>query len=99
ALIAKFPEHYGWYSEREYTWNGITQHNRNRLLWRDASVDGLKTGYTRAAGYCLVGSAERDGMRLIVVVLGAETAGARTSAAERLIAYGFEHFETHRLFA
>ena len=74
AIIAEFPEFYSLYAEREFSYNGIAQQNRNALLWRDASVDGLKTGYTDAAGYCLVTSAERDGMRLIAVVLGAPSA-------------------------
>jgi D-alanyl-D-alanine carboxypeptidase (penicillin-binding protein 5/6) len=98
AIIREFPEYYAWYSEREYTYNSITQHNRNALLWRDASVDGLKTGYTEAAGYCLVSSAERSGMRLIAVVMGMPTAEARTAASEALLDYGFGHFETHKLY-
>jgi D-alanyl-D-alanine carboxypeptidase (penicillin-binding protein 5/6) len=99
ALIAEFPEHYSLYAEREYSYNGIKQHNRNRLLWRDPSVDGLKTGHTNGAGYCLVTSAQRDGMRLIAVIMGAHTANARTAAAQNLLDYGFDHFETHRLYA
>jgi D-alanyl-D-alanine carboxypeptidase (penicillin-binding protein 5/6) len=99
ALIERFPDYYGLYAEREYTYNGITQHNRNRLLWRDASVDGLKTGHTNAAGYCLVTSAQRDGMRLIAVILGAESANARTAAGQKLLDYGFQSYETHRLYS
>jgi D-alanyl-D-alanine carboxypeptidase (penicillin-binding protein 5/6) len=98
AIIREFPEYYAWYREREYTYNSITQHNRNALLWRDTSVDGLKTGYTEAAGYCLVSSAERSGMRLIAVVMGMPTAAARTAASEALLDYGFGHFETHKLY-
>jgi D-alanyl-D-alanine carboxypeptidase (penicillin-binding protein 5/6) len=98
AIIREFPEYYSWYSEREYTYNSITQHNRNALLWRDAGVDGLKTGYTDAAGYCLVSSAERSGMRLIAVVMGMPTARARTAASEALLDYGFGYFETHKLY-
>jgi D-alanyl-D-alanine carboxypeptidase (penicillin-binding protein 5/6) len=98
AIIREFPEYYSWYSEREYTYNSITQHNRNALLWRDASVDGLKTGYTEAAGYCLVSSAERSGMRIIAVVMGMPTAQSRTAAGEALLDYGFSHFETHKLY-
>jgi D-alanyl-D-alanine carboxypeptidase (penicillin-binding protein 5/6) len=98
AIIREFPEYYSWYSEREYTYNHITQHNRNALLWRDASVDGLKTGYTEAAGYCLVSSAERSGMRLIAVVMGMSSARGRTEASEALLDYGFGHFETHKLY-
>jgi D-alanyl-D-alanine carboxypeptidase (penicillin-binding protein 5/6) len=99
AIIAEFPEFYGYYSEREYTYNGIRQHNRNSLLWRDDSVDGLKTGHTNAAGYCLVTSAERDGMRLIAVVLGTPSTEARADATQALLNYGFRFFETHRLYA
>jgi D-alanyl-D-alanine carboxypeptidase (penicillin-binding protein 5/6) len=98
AIIREFPQYYAWYREREYTYNSITQHNRNALLWRDASVDGLKTGYTEAAGYCLVSSAQRSGMRLIAVVMGMSTAAARTAASEALLDYGFGHFETHKLY-
>jgi D-alanyl-D-alanine carboxypeptidase (penicillin-binding protein 5/6) len=99
AMIATFPEYYGLYAEREFSYNGIKQHNRNALLWRDPSVDGLKTGHTAAAGYCLVSSAERDGMRLIAVIMGARSAEARTDGAQALFDYGFETFETHKLYA
>jgi D-alanyl-D-alanine carboxypeptidase (penicillin-binding protein 5/6) len=99
AIIDSFPQYYSFYSEREFTFNEITQHNRNALLWRDDSVDGLKTGYTQAAGYCLVSSADRDGMRLIGVVFGASTADARTESSLKLLDYGFDAFETHRLYA
>jgi D-alanyl-D-alanine carboxypeptidase (penicillin-binding protein 5/6) len=99
ALVEEFPGYYALYSEREYTYNMITQHNRNVLLWRDDSVDGMKTGHTNAAGYCLVSSAERSGMRLIAVVLGAESPEVRADAGLTLIDYGFEHFETHKLYA
>jgi D-alanyl-D-alanine carboxypeptidase (penicillin-binding protein 5/6) len=99
ALITDFPQHYGFYSQREYTYNNIIQCNRNRLLRRDPTVDGLKTGYTSDAGYCLVSSAMRDGMRLIAVVMGMETPRARTEGSQALLEYGFEHFETHKLFA
>lgn len=98
ALIHDFPDFYAWYSEREFTWNGITQQNRNRLLWRDASVDGLKTGHTEAAGYCLATSAERDGMRLITVVMGTASEDARAQASQSLLNYGFRFFETFRLY-
>ena len=73
-LIKKYPEYYKWYSQKEFTFNEITQYNRNKLLWRDESVDGLKTGFTDSAGYCLVTSAQKDGMRLITVVLGTNSA-------------------------
>jgi len=99
ALIHDFPEYYAIYSEREFTYNDITQHNRNQLLWRDGGVDGLKTGYTRAAGYCLVSSAERDGMRLIAVVFGSTSAEARADSSMALLDYGYEAFETHRLYS
>jgi len=99
ALIDRFPQYYSYYSEREFTYNEITQHNRNALLWRDDSVDGLKTGYTAAAGYCLVSSAERDGMRLIAVVFGASTADARTTSSMQLLDYGFDAYETHKLYS
>lgn len=99
ALVAEFPEYRGLYAEREFTYNGIRQYNRNRLLRRDPSADGLKTGYTRGAGYCLVATAARDGTRLIAVVLGADTARGRIGAGQALLDYGFEHFETHKLFA
>ncbi len=99
AIIDEFPEYYGFYSEREFTYNGIRQHNRNSLLWRDQSVDGLKTGHTDAAGYCLVTSAERDGMRLISVVLGTSSPDARADASQALLGYGFRFYETHRLYA
>ncbi|WP_297527380.1 D-alanyl-D-alanine carboxypeptidase family protein [Thiohalobacter sp.] len=98
ALIREFPEYYAWYSEKSFTWNGITQQNRNRLLWRDPSVDGIKTGHTESAGYCLVTSAEREGMRLISVVLGTASEEARANASQALLNYGFRFFETHRLY-
>jgi len=98
ALITEFPEYYAWFAEREMTFNGIRQHNRNRLLWRDASVDGIKTGHTQAAGYCLAATAERDGMRLIAVVLGADSEEARAQQSLSLLNYGFRFFETHRLY-
>ena len=98
ALIAEFPEYYQWYSQRSFTYNGITQYNRNKLLWRDESVDGLKTGHTDSAGYCLVTSAERHGMRLISVVLGTKSEEARADASQALLNYGFRFFETHKLY-
>ncbi|HSH26362.1 MAG TPA: D-alanyl-D-alanine carboxypeptidase family protein [Wenzhouxiangella sp.] len=98
ALIRDFPDLYAWYSEREYTYNGIRQHNRNRLLWRDPSVDGLKTGHTESAGYCLVTSAMREGMRLISVVMGADSEEARATASQALLNYGFRFFETYQLY-
>jgi D-alanyl-D-alanine carboxypeptidase (penicillin-binding protein 5/6) len=98
AVIDEFPGSYRHYKEREFTFNKIRQFNRNRLLWRDDSVDGVKTGHTEAAGYCLVASAERDEMRLISVVLGTKSDKARTQASQALLNYGFRYFETHKLY-
>jgi len=99
AIIENFPEYYGkWHSLKEYTYNDIKQSNRNSLLWRDDSVDGLKTGHTEDAGYCLVASAKRDGMRIVSVVLGTSSAKARTDGSQALINYGFRFFETRLLF-
>lgn len=99
ALIAEFPDHYETYAEKEFTFNGIVQYNRNKLLWSDDSVDGIKTGHTQEAGYCLVSSAKRDDMRLIAVVLGAQSEEARATASRRLLDYGFRFFETHKLYS
>ncbi|MEX2500096.1 MAG: D-alanyl-D-alanine carboxypeptidase family protein [Wenzhouxiangellaceae bacterium] len=99
ALIGDFPDFYQWYSQREFTYNGITQPNRNLLLWRDSSVDGLKTGHTEAAGYCLATSALRDGMRLISVVMGTDSESARATANQALLNYGFRFFETFKLYS
>ena len=98
AIIREFPEYYGWYSQKEFTYNSITQKNRNALLWRDPSVDGMKTGMTDAAGYCLVSSADRDGMRLISVVLGTKSPSARARDSTALLNYGFRFFETRLLY-
>jgi len=98
VLIAKYPEYYKWYSQKEFTYNNITQYNRNKLLWRNENVDGIKTGHTESAGYCLVTSAKNDGMRLITVVLGTESANARVDASQALLNYGFRFFETHKLY-
>ncbi len=98
ALINEFPEHYAWHSIKEFTYNDIKQDNRNSLLWRDPSVDGLKTGHTEDAGYCLVASAERDGMRIISTVLGTASTKARTDGSQALINYGFRFFETRLLW-
>ena len=99
ALIRDYPEYYKWYSQREFTWNKITQPNRNGLLERDPTVDGLKTGHTESAGYCLVSSAKRDDMRIISIVMGAPSIRAREDASAALINYGFRFFETRKLFA
>jgi len=98
ALIKDYPEYYGWYSEREFTYNGIRQNNRNTLLWRDDTVDGIKTGHTRSAGYCLVTSAKRNDSRLISVVMGSSSERSRADASQSLLNYGFRFFETHRLY-
>lgn len=94
AIIERFPEHYRIYSQREFTYNDIRQYNRNALLGEDPSVDGLKTGYTREAGYGLVASAERNGMRLISVVMGTDSPNARKRETRSLLNYGFRFFET-----
>ncbi|MGB5105054.1 MAG: D-alanyl-D-alanine carboxypeptidase family protein [Steroidobacteraceae bacterium] len=99
ALIHEFPEYYRWYSQKEFTWNGITQQNRNGLLWRDPTVDGVKTGHTESAGYCLVASAKRDAMRLVSVVLGTDSMRSREDANAALLNYGFNFFETRRIYA
>ncbi|HXF08421.1 MAG TPA: D-alanyl-D-alanine carboxypeptidase family protein [Candidatus Acidoferrales bacterium] len=98
AMIRDFPEQYRWYSIRSFLFNGIEQSNRNRLLWRDASVDGLKTGHTSSAGYCLAASAKRDQMRLITVVMGAPSDNARMNDSQALLNYGFRFYSTHRLY-
>ncbi len=98
AIINEFPEYYRWYSEKEFTYNGIRQHNRNNLLWRDPAVDGLKTGYTDAAGYCLASSANRADMRLISVVMGTDSEKSRADESQKLLNYGFRFYETHKLF-
>jgi D-alanyl-D-alanine carboxypeptidase (penicillin-binding protein 5/6) len=98
AIISEFPQYYRWYSQKEFTYNGIAQKNRNALLWRDPSVDGMKTGMTDAAGYCLVSSAQRDDMRLVAVVLGTKSSMARTNDSQALLNYGFRFFETRLLY-
>jgi serine-type D-Ala-D-Ala carboxypeptidase (penicillin-binding protein 5/6) len=98
ALIRDFPGHYALYSQKEFTFNGIKQANRNRLLWTDPTVDGVKTGFTEAAGYCLVASAKRDERRLISVVLGAQSDSMRTSESQKLLNFGFQAYETRRLY-
>ena len=98
ALIERFPDHYAMYAERSFEYGDIEQPNRNRLLWRDQSVDGVKTGLTDAAGYCLVASAQRDGMRLVTTVMGAPSNDQRFQDAQKLLAYGFRYFERHKLY-
>ena len=99
ALIRDFPDHYDWYSAKEFRYNNIKQYNRNKLLWRNKDVDGIKTGHTESAGFCLVASALRDDMRLISVVLGTNSEEARAEESQKLLGYGFRFFETHRLYA
>ncbi len=98
SIIREFSQHYPYYSQQEFVYNGITQYNRNRLLGREAGVDGMKTGFTDSAGYCLVTSAKRGTMRLVSVVIGTKTAKQRTSYSSALLNYGFRFFETHQLF-
>ena len=98
-IVQEFPEHYHYFSEKEFVYSGITQHTRNPLLYRDMGADGLKTGHTEEAGYGLTASATRDDRRLILVVAGLERPGQRASEAERLLDYGFREFENYRLFA
>lgn len=104
AILAKrtindFPQNYDLYAQKYFTYADIRQPNRNTLLWRDDSVDGLKTGHTEEAGYCLVASAKRDGMRLVAVVMGTRSEKARAQEVQKLLNYGFRYYETHRLFA
>jgi D-alanyl-D-alanine carboxypeptidase (penicillin-binding protein 5/6) len=99
ALIREFPQYYQWFKLKEFTYNKITQPNRNKLLYQDASVDGVKTGYTEDAGYCLVASALRDDMRLISVVMGAPGVNDRATESQTLLNYGFRFYEAHRLYA
>jgi len=94
AIVIEDPEHYAMYAEREFVWSGIKQPNRNLLLWRDPSVDGLKTGHTEEAGYCLVASAKRDGMRLIASVFGTASEAARAAETAKLLTYGFNFFDS-----
>jgi D-alanyl-D-alanine carboxypeptidase (penicillin-binding protein 5/6) len=98
ATIRDFPDYYTWYSEKEFTFNNIRQHNRNTLLWRDPAIDGLKTGHTEAAGYCLAASAKRDGMRLVSAVMGSSSESSRASESQTLLNYGFRFFETVQLY-
>jgi D-alanyl-D-alanine carboxypeptidase (penicillin-binding protein 5/6) len=98
AIIRDFPEYYPLYSIKEYRYNNITQSNRNRLLWSDPYVDGVKTGFTDAAGYCLIASAKRGPRRLLAVVLGAASDSARASEAQKLLNYGFQFYDTVQLY-
>ncbi|MBT4146216.1 MAG: D-alanyl-D-alanine carboxypeptidase, partial [Gammaproteobacteria bacterium] len=98
AVIKEFPEYYRWDSVKEFSYNNITQQNRNILLWRDESVDGVKTGHTEEAGYCLIASAKREQMRLISVVLGTKSKSARANESQTLLNYGFRFYDTHKLY-
>ncbi len=98
AIVEEFPDYYRWYSTKEFTYNDISQRNRNALLWRDSSVDGMKTGHTDDAGYCLVSSAEREDMRVISVVLGTASSKARIDGSQALLNYAFRFYETRLLY-
>jgi D-alanyl-D-alanine carboxypeptidase (penicillin-binding protein 5/6) len=98
AIVIEDPEHYALYAEKEFVWSGIKQPNRNLLLWRDPTVDGLKTGHTEEAGYCLVASSKRDGQRLIAAVFGTDSETARATETAKLLAYGFNFFESKTFF-
>lgn len=99
ALIKDFPEHYALYSEKYFSYNGITQPNRNKLLFTDKSVDGIKTGHTEEAGYGLAASAKRNDMRLLSVVIGTRSESARAAESQKLLAYGFRYYQTHKLYS
>jgi D-alanyl-D-alanine carboxypeptidase (penicillin-binding protein 5/6) len=98
AIITQFPETYKIYSEKWFTFNGIKQPNRNRLLWREPYIDGIKTGHSSTAGYCLAASGQKDNMRLISVLAGAKSESDRTEQTLQLLRFGFRFFETHHLF-
>jgi len=98
AIMHDFPQHYPLYGQHEYQYNGIKQYNRNRLLWSDPYVDGMKTGHTESAGYCLVASAKRDDRRLISVVLGAASNSLRASESQKLLNYGFRDYQAVRVY-
>ncbi|APZ44114.1 D-alanyl-D-alanine carboxypeptidase family protein [Acidihalobacter ferrooxydans] len=106
AIITQFPQYYHYFSEKEFTWNNIRQYNYNKLLWRDPTADGLKTGYTKEAGYCLVGSAKRGDTRMIAVIMGANQPNASSEANylnlarldDALLNYGFRFYSTHKLY-
>lgn len=98
ALISNYPQYYEYYSIKDFTWNKIKQGNRNLLLYRDPTVDGVKTGYTESAGYCLIGSALREGMRLIAVVTGTESKVARADMVHNLLNYGYRNFVTSEIY-
>ncbi len=99
ALIRDFPEHYQLYSEKYFSYNGINQPNRNKLLFSDKTVDGIKTGHTEEAGFGLVASSKKDSMRLISVLMGTRSEAARAAESKKLLAYGFRYFHTHKLYS
>jgi serine-type D-Ala-D-Ala carboxypeptidase (penicillin-binding protein 5/6) len=99
AIINQFPEYYGWYSQKEFIYNGIKQPNRDLLLWRDSSIEGMKTGHTEDAGYCLVSTASRNGMRLISVIMGSSSTRKRAESSLALLNYGFRFYESKKIFA
>ncbi len=98
AIITKFPQYYHFFKEKWFTWNGIRQPNRNRLLWRNLNVDGLKTGHTNSAGFCLISSAQQDQTRFISVVMGTPNDSARTDDSQALLSYGFRFFQTAKIY-
>jgi D-alanyl-D-alanine carboxypeptidase (penicillin-binding protein 5/6) len=98
ALIHDFPEDYAISAIKDFEWNGIKQHNRNLLLWRDPTVDGIKTGHTAAAGFCLAASAKQGDSRMIAIVMGSTNEKTRADAAMALMSYGFRFYETHKLY-
>jgi D-alanyl-D-alanine carboxypeptidase (penicillin-binding protein 5/6) len=98
AIIYDYPENYPLYRVKQFTYNNIRQPNRNTLIWRDESVDGLKTGHTQEAGYCLVASAERNDTRFVAVVMGTSSPAARAQEVQKMLNYGFRYYETERLF-
>jgi D-alanyl-D-alanine carboxypeptidase (penicillin-binding protein 5/6) len=98
TIVRDYPAYYPLYSLREYQYNNVKQSNRNRLLWMDPYVDGMKTGHTGSAGFCLISSAKRDNRRLIAVLIGAASDNLRASESQKLLNYGFQHFETVRLY-
>jgi D-alanyl-D-alanine carboxypeptidase (penicillin-binding protein 5/6) len=100
AWIQYFPEYYPWFAQKWFSYNNIKQPNRNRLLWQDPTVDGVKTGHTDESGYCLIVSAKRNGdMRLISVIMGSKSDKGRTNASQALLNYGFRFFESHKIYA
>lgn len=99
AIINDYPENYGLYAQKHFTYNNIRQPNRNSLLWRDDSVDGLKTGHTEEAGYCLVASAKKNDTRFIAVVMGTDSTTARAREVQKMLNYGFRYYTTEKLFS